>query len=302
MILDKDAQPKALPFSLLAEITNGFSDELEIGRGGFAVVYKAMLKSGDAAVKRLSSNAYMYENEFHREIECLMKVKHKNIVRFFGYCADTQGNVGSYNGKFVMADLQQRLLCFEYLPKGSLHDYIEDASGGLDWSERYKIIKGICEGLCYLHQKNILHLDLKPANILLDENMLPKITNFGLSRCFDEEQTRAITAKIIGTMGYLAPEHTSHEITHKFDLYSLGVIITEILTGKKGYQAVESVLKSWSNRLQMSEDSPEWEQIKLCAEIGLECTEFNPGKRPHSMKQIMDRLVETEGVEVFFIS
>ncbi|CAM0908465.1 unnamed protein product [Alopecurus aequalis] len=239
---DETEDPKALPLSLLEEITEGFSDRLEIGRGGFSVVYKGMLDNGSViAVKRLSST-YMYEKEFQREVECLMRVKHKNIVRFLGYCAYTQADMELYDGKWVMADTQQRLLCFEYLPNGSLYHYIKDPSGGLEWSSRYKIIKGICEGLSYLHHKNILHLDLKPANILLDEDMMPKINDFGLSRCFEEEQTRVSVTKMGGTIGYLAPEFTSRIITHKFDLYSLGMIIIEILTGKRGYQAVENGL------------------------------------------------------------
>ncbi|XBI43675.1 hypothetical protein VPH35_108416 [Triticum aestivum] len=199
MLVDDDAEPKALPFPLLEKITDGFSDKLEIGRGGFAVVYKAMLDNGIIAVKRMS-NTYMYEKEFHREVECLMKVKHKNLVRFLGYCADTQGNMGSYNGKMVMADVQQRLLCFEYLPKGSLDDYITDSFGEFEWRKCYQVIKGICEGLNYLHQNNIMHLDLKPGNILLDEDVMPKITDFGLSRCFEEGQTRVITENVGGTM------------------------------------------------------------------------------------------------------
>ncbi|CAM0908463.1 unnamed protein product [Alopecurus aequalis] len=295
---DETEDPKALPLSLLEEITEGFSDRLEIGRGGFSVVYKGMLDNGSViAVKRLSST-YMYEKEFQREVECLMRVKHKNIVRFLGYCAYTQADMELYDGKWVMADTQQRLLCFEYLPNGSLYHYIKDPSGGLEWSSRYKIIKGICEGLSYLHHKNILHLDLKPANILLDEDMMPKINDFGLSRCFEEEQTRVSVTKMGGTIGYLAPEFTSRIITHKFDLYSLGMIIIEILTGKRGYQAVENVLENWSSMLQVSQDNPLWQQIKVCAEIGIECTDFEPAKRPPSMKHIVDRLLETESAQV----
>jgi len=239
MLFDENIEPKALPLSLLKEITGGFSEE--IGRGWFAVVYKGVLDNGAfIAVKKLS-NTYMYEKEFHREVECLIKVKHKNVVRFIGYCVDSQGKAARYNGKFVMADVQQRLLCFEYLPYGTLDNYITDASRGLDWRMRYKIINGICDGLHYLHENHIVHMDLKPPNILLDGNMIPKIADFGLSRCFDEKQSRAITSKIGGTVGYLAPEFHSREITYGFDLYSLGVIIIEILTGKKGYADVENV-------------------------------------------------------------
>ncbi|KAM0921231.1 hypothetical protein ACQ4PT_007110 [Festuca glaucescens] len=123
MLCDEMSDPKALPLSLPEEITYGFSDEQEIGRGGFAVVYMGELEHRTVAMKRMSI-PYEYEKEFHREVEGLMMVKHKNVVRLLGYCANTQGGMEKYEGKFVMAEVQQRLLCFEYLPKGSLHEYI----------------------------------------------------------------------------------------------------------------------------------------------------------------------------------
>uniref|UniRef100_A0ACD5V7D6 Uncharacterized protein n=1 Tax=Avena sativa TaxID=4498 RepID=A0ACD5V7D6_AVESA len=240
ILLDEEETPTDLPLSLLKEITNNFSSEREIGCGGFAVVYKGMLANGTVAVKRLS-NTHMHENKFHQEVECLMKVKHKNIVRFFGYCSDTQGKAANYNGKFVMAEIQQRLLCFEYLSNGSLNNYIQDAACGLEWRICYQIIKGICEGLHYLHCNYILHLDLKPANVLLDIHMLPKIADFGLSKCFNEKQSQTVTSKLCGSIGYFAPESYSGRITFKSDIYSLGVIIIEILTGEKGYVELEDV-------------------------------------------------------------
>ncbi|CAM0958788.1 unnamed protein product [Alopecurus aequalis] len=297
MLHDEAAEPRALPFSLLEEITNDFSYKNEIGRGGFAVVYKGVLENGVVAVKRLS-NTYMYQNEFLQEVECLMKVKHKNIVRFLGYCSDTQGSMQMHKGKWVMADVQQRLLCFEYLPNGSLEGYIEDASGGLEWSTRCRIITGICEGLHSLHHINVMHLDLKPGNILMDDNFIPKITDFGLSRSLEELETRLVATKMFGTPGYLAPEFTSHVITHKFDLYSLGVIVTEILTGGKECQAIEEILEIWDKRLEVSQGYQHREQIRVCAEIGIECTNEDPEKRPDSMKDIMDLLAETESMEV----
>lgn len=93
MLIDEDLEPKALPYPLLKKITDDFSDKLEIGRGGFAVVYKAILDNGAVAVKRLLSNTYMHEEKFQGEVQCLMKAKHKNIVRFLGYCSDTQGRM-----------------------------------------------------------------------------------------------------------------------------------------------------------------------------------------------------------------
>uniref|UniRef100_A0A8I6WKJ8 non-specific serine/threonine protein kinase n=1 Tax=Hordeum vulgare subsp. vulgare TaxID=112509 RepID=A0A8I6WKJ8_HORVV len=241
MLIDGNAEPTNLPLSLLEDITKCFSEDHQIGIGGFAVVYKGMVGNGTVAVKRLSTTFDMQEKKFHKEVECLMKAKHKNIVRFLGYCSDTQGKIVDYEGKMVMADIRNWLLCFEYVPNGSLDKYITDASHGLGWRERYQIIKGICEGLCHLHEKRILHLDLKPANILINDHMVPKIADFGLSRCLDKEQTRDFTSNLCGSLGYLAPEFYSGHVSFASDIYSLGVIIVEILTGQKGYSEDDNV-------------------------------------------------------------
>ncbi|KAM0925015.1 hypothetical protein ACQ4PT_004476 [Festuca glaucescens] len=216
-----------------------------------------ILKNGKVAVKRLS-NKLMDDKEFLREVECLMTVKHKNVVRFLGYFANTQGSMELYNGKLVMADVTQRLLCFEYLSKGSLDQYITDASCGLEWRNRYKIIKGISHGF------------------------------------FHENQSRAITANIGGTLGYLPPEFCNGEITYLFDRFSLGVIFMELLTGKKGYH---DVVESWSNRLEESWGDIQLEQVRVCAEIGIECTDSNPAKGPDSTQHIIDRLDETGSMD-----
>ncbi|KAF8730982.1 hypothetical protein HU200_016858 [Digitaria exilis] len=282
ILLDRSSEPTDLPLSLLKEITNNFSDDQQVGKGGFAIVYKGLLQNGTVAVKKLFQTLEMHETKFAQEVACLMRVRHKYIVRFLGYCADTEAKITNHKGKLVMAEVRERLLCFEFMPNGSLDGYITDASQGLEWKTRYQLIKGICEGLHYLHQKNIVHLDLKPANILLDYNMVPKIAGFGLSRCFDEKQSRAITSKLVGSLGYLAPEFYSGEITLKLDIYSLGVIIIEILTGQKGYFHIEKVLESWSKRFETSQGDrdTQLQQIKVCAEIGLECMDSNPEKRP----------------------
>ncbi|KAF7062941.1 hypothetical protein CFC21_069482 [Triticum aestivum] len=246
MLFDENVEPMPLPLSLLEDITSSFSEDQAIGYGGFAVVYKGMLDNGTVAVKKLFETFCIDEKQFSEEIHCLMKAKHKNIVRFLGYCSNAQGEMVDYKGKLVLADVRERLLCFEYLRNGSLDKKITDASCGLEWRQRYQIIIGICNGLYYLHQKHIVHLDLKPENILLDDHMMPKITDFGLSRCFDEKQTRTVASKLIGTMGYLAPEFFGgRQITFKSDIYSLGIIIIDILTGEKGYVDVENVAGSW---------------------------------------------------------
>uniref|UniRef100_A0ACD5XBC3 Uncharacterized protein n=1 Tax=Avena sativa TaxID=4498 RepID=A0ACD5XBC3_AVESA len=290
MLLDESAEPTSLPLSLLQYITNRFSLDHQIGSGGFAVVYKGVVGKGMVAVKKLFNTLDIHENKFHEEVKCLIKAKHKNIVRFLGYCADMQGKMENYEGMLVMADQRNWLLCFEYVHNGGLDKHITDASCGLEWKVRYQIINGLCEGLLFLHEKRILHLDLKPANILIDHQMVPKIADFGLSRCLGEEQTRAITKNLCGTLGYMDPEYLkSGQITYASDIYSLGVIIMEILTGLKGYLKAENVVESWTNRLQASEGDVRLVQVRVCTEIGIECMDLDPNKRPVA-RDIIGRL------------
>ncbi|XP_037445351.1 uncharacterized protein LOC119314752 isoform X2 [Triticum dicoccoides] len=281
MLCDETAEPKPLPLSLLEEITKDFSPELNIGSGGYAEVYKGILENRLVAVKRML-NTYEYEKEYVREVECLMMVKHKNVVQFLGYCADTQGSMLKYAGKLVLADVRQRLLCFEFVPKGSLREYITGTSCGLHWTDRYQIIIGICQGLHYLHQNNIVHLDLKPENILLDDNLVPKITDFGLSRCFRPMQSQTFTVHIRGTPGYVAPECCNGEITHRLDMYSLGIIIAEVLTGERLdlNDNVDKVVESWSAILEKPQRDVQLEQVRVCVEIAMKCMELNPARRP----------------------
>ncbi|XP_047052526.1 receptor-like serine/threonine-protein kinase ALE2 [Lolium rigidum] len=294
MLIDENAEPTDLPLSLLEDITDRFSPDREIGRGGFAVVYKGIVGERMVAVKKLFKTIdVVHENKFHKEVECLMKAKHKNIVRFLGYCAEAHGKAADYEGRFVMANLLNWLLCFEYVPNGNLQKYITDASTGLEWKVRFRMIKEICQGLHYLHMNRILHLDLKPANILLDNSMVPKIADFGLSRYLNEEKTHDTTKHLLGTPGYMAPEFYGGRITFASDIYSLGVIIMEILTGVKGYPEDDNVIESWMSRL---EGDTQLEQVRQCTKIGIECMESDPKKRPVA-QHIIDMLEEMAGAD-----
>ncbi|KAK8447555.1 hypothetical protein SEVIR_8G091300v4 [Setaria viridis] len=297
MLLDGSAEPTDLPLSLLIAITNNFSNDMEIGSGGSAVVYKGLLQNGAIAVKKLISRAHHEEDSmFDNEVNHLMRVKHKNIVRFLGYCSNTQRKVFDHEGNYIMAEVRQRLLCFEYVPRGSLDNYITDVSLGLEWKMRYQIIRGICEGLHHLHDKRIAHLDLKPRNILLDYNMVPKICDFGTLRFIGEGQTREITEHIYGTLGYLAPEtYITGVVPFKSDIYALGIIISEILTGGKQCSSVVNVLEGWRNRLGKSGEDTPLEQIRGCAEICIRCSDYNPQKRP-AIQRIIEALDETESM------
>nr|XP_020157209.1 disease resistance protein RGA5-like [Aegilops tauschii subsp. strangulata] len=299
MLSDGTAEPMALPLTLLRDITDDFSDAHEIGIGGFSVVYKGKIGNRTVAVERMF-NTYRYEDMFQQELECLVKVKHKNVVRFLGYCVNTQGILATYNGKMVMADAREQLLCFEYLPKGSLDKYITDTSHKLQWTDCFQIITGICQGLNYLHQKRIVHLDLKPRNILLDDNFVPKIAGFTLSRCVVESEDW-VTTSMIGTPEYVPPEcFNDTEMTCRYpydrDIYSVGVTIMEILIGKKGYHDINMVVESWSDMADKSHSDVQMEQVRICAEIAIACIDFNPAKRPDA-QHIISRLdqIETMG-------
>ncbi|XP_048546577.1 disease resistance protein RGA5-like [Triticum urartu] len=282
VLLDKSADPVDLPFSLLKAITGNFSEDNEIGSGGFGAVYKGVLPSGrTVAVKKLFEMYEILDKNFASEVTCLAGVRHKNTVRFLGYCSETQQVLMPYDGKRVLADVRHRLLCFEYMPKGCLADYLPDAACRFQWITRYQIIKGVCEGVHYLHKQRIIHMDLKPQNVLLDDNMLPRITDFGLSRRLSESKSRAITENKHGTMGYMAPEFINKgEITFKTDIYSLGVIIMEILMGHKDYSNVKEIVESWTNKFRTSESQTALEQVKVCAEIGIKCMNYDPKNRP----------------------
>ncbi|KAL6622406.1 hypothetical protein ACP70R_032285 [Stipagrostis hirtigluma subsp. patula] len=299
---DQVSESQSLPLEYLREITNNFSDEHLLGKGGFGNVYKGVDKSGALiAVKKLTlTMPGVQDRQFENEICHLMKLKHPNIVQIVGYCSETESTLVQYDGKYVLAEKSERLICLEYLPKGSLHNYLSDESSGLDWYRRYNIIEGICYGLHYLHEEwkvntPIIHMDLKPPNILLDDNLVPKIADFGLSRLFGEEQTRTCTASCEGTLGYMAPEYIDRGIiTKKLDIFSLGVLIIEIMTGQKEYpyetevsfqKFIELVLKNWRNRLEKSSSSDasrdiDCQQIRRCIQIGLMCIKLNWEERP----------------------
>nr|CAB3489193.1 unnamed protein product [Digitaria exilis] len=231
--------PKEIPFHLLKEITDGFSNERKLGSDTYANVYMGVNKDGEKiAVKMLFAMPGLDKMQFANEFNNLSRLQHPNIVRLVGYCHETEKIYVEHKGRLIFADKVHMALCFEYMHGGSLDMYLSDECTGLDWNVRYKIIKGICKGLKYLHEElrsPIYHLNLKPANILLDENMLPKITDFSLSRIFQNESTQ-VTMNVIGTPGYLPPEYIeSNIISNKSDIFSLGVIIIKIMLGPMGH-------------------------------------------------------------------
>ncbi|CAN6201304.1 unnamed protein product [Urochloa humidicola] len=319
ILQDGSSEPWNLPLEYLRKITNNFADDRLVGEGGFGKVYKGVLQNGTlVAVKKFGQliKLGIQERQFENEVYHLIRLKHPNIVRFIGYCYETRNECVQHNGKYIFAEMQQRFICLEYMPNGSLDRHLSDESSGHDWHTRYKIIKGICCGLHYLHEEcqrqfsaSIIHLDLKPANILLDDNMGPKVADFGLSRLFEDNKTHSCAAFPSGSFGYMAPEYFMGGIvTTKADVYNLGVIIMEIITGGKvsifSYSSpsswqyfVKCVLEKWRSRLGAASET-DCKQIKCCLEIGLECIKINREERPTS-REIIERLDRWESTHCY---
>ncbi|KAK9074722.1 hypothetical protein SSX86_003040 [Deinandra increscens subsp. villosa] len=212
--------------STLIVATDNFSIGNKLGEGGFGPVYKGFLENGvEIAVKRLSRVSTQGVEEFKNEVIFISKLQHRNLVKILGYCVKGP----------------EKLLVYEFMPNNSLDLLLFGTKRKiLNWSQRYHIINGIARGLLYLHQDShlrIIHRDLKAANILLDHEMNPKISDFGLARRFGGNETETNTIRVVGTYGYMAPEYAGDEFfSTKSDVFSFGVLVLEVVSGKKNRQ------------------------------------------------------------------
>ncbi|GMJ09853.1 cysteine-rich RLK (RECEPTOR-like protein kinase) 25 [Hibiscus trionum] len=276
----------------LKSATANFSVVNKLGQGGFGPVYKGKLMDGrEIAVKRLSSNSGQGLEELKTEVLLVAKLLHRNLVKLLGFCLEEE----------------EKLLVYEYLPNGSLDKILFDQRKRLrlDWERRYKIIVGIARGLLYLHedsQLRIIHRDLKASNILLDEQMNPKISDFGLAKLFGESQTQGNTNRIAGTYGYMAPEYAKNGyFSTRSDVYSFGMLVLEIVTGQKNSSFRNSInLQShawlhWTSGTAeelidpvLADPWPRSEAFK-CIHIGLLCVQETAADRP-SMSDIISML------------
>uniref|UniRef100_K4AI74 Protein kinase domain-containing protein n=1 Tax=Setaria italica TaxID=4555 RepID=K4AI74_SETIT len=221
----KNSEFSVFDFEQVLEATNQFSEENKLGQGGFGAVYKGLFSDGqEIAVKRLASHSGQGFTEFKNEVQLIAKLQHMNLVRLLGCCSQED----------------EKILVYEYLPNKSLDFFIfdENKRALLDWSKLLAIIVGIAHGLLYLHKHSrlrVIHRDLKPSNILLDSEMNPKISDFGLAKIFSSTNTQAnTTRRVVGTYGYMAPEYASEGIfSIKSDVFSFGVLVLEILSGKR---------------------------------------------------------------------
>jgi len=298
-ILDGAKDPTNLSLQLLKDITGNFSQDRKIGHGGFGKVYKGLLGERIVAVKRIHISEHTFDDKlFHREVESLMKIDHRNVVRFLGVCSQGHHKLIDKDGsrKYIWVTELEKLLCFEYISNGSLDKHITDELRGLEWETRYEIITGICEGLRYLHNEiKIIHMDLKPANILIHhlnaKYMVPKITDFGLSRPNDKSHT---VGKTYGTSVYCAPEYRDDgKTTPACDIYGLGLIIIELVTGSKDTPKRNNVLRRWRHRWSEPPTQLRYQQVTRCMEIAGRCRAKKPEDRP-SISEIISFLSDSE--------
>ncbi|OAY26069.1 hypothetical protein MANES_16G019000v8 [Manihot esculenta] len=273
-------------FSTILAATNNFSATNILGQGGFGSVYKGKLSNGqEIAVKRMSKNSKQGIREFKNEAILIAKLQHRNLVKLIGCCIQKK----------------EQVLIYEYLPNKSLDSFLFDQERRflLDWEMRFNIIIGIARGILYLHQDSrlrIIHRDLKSSNILLDGEMNPKISDFGMARLFRSDQIQDVTNRVVGTYGYMSPEYAVFgKFSVKSDVFSFGVILLEIISGKRsnGFNQEDTSLSLighvWDlwregKALEIVDSSMEssynHHEAMRCIQIGLLCVQENAANRP----------------------
>ncbi|KAB2627104.1 receptor-like protein kinase [Pyrus ussuriensis x Pyrus communis] len=290
----KALKPSRYSYADIKRITNQFKDKL--GEGAYGTVFKGMLSSEFLiAVKVLNSSKGDGE-EFVNEVRTMGHIHHVNVARLVGFCADGFA----------------RALVYEFFPNGSLQDFISSADSKnsfLGWDKLQDIALGIAKGIEYLHQGcdlRILHFDIKPHNVLLDQNFTPKISDFGLAKLCSKDQSLVSMTTAKGTMGYIAPEVFSRNfgnVSYKADVYSYGMLLLEMVGGRKNIGSItdtttnEIYYPQWIyNLLEEGDDlrihigeEGDGKIPKKLAIIGLRCIQWHPSDRP-SMKTAVQML------------
>ncbi|XP_062106209.1 G-type lectin S-receptor-like serine/threonine-protein kinase At4g03230 [Humulus lupulus] len=278
-----------IPFVTLESIlvaTDNFSEANKLGEGGFGPVYKGLFPGEEEiAIKRLASGSTQGLEEFKNEVLLIAKLQHRNLVRLVGYCVEGD----------------EKLLLYEYMPNKSLDTFIFDGQLCvlLNWEIRFNIILGIARGLIYLHRDSrlrIIHRDLKSSNVLLDEEMNPKVSDFGLAKIFGGKQIEASTNRVVGTYGYMSPEYALYGLfSEKSDVFSFGVVILEIISGRRNTRFSQSELamslphyawKLWKENKAVDlmdatlRETCNVNEFLRCVKVGLLCVEDDPNDRP----------------------
>ncbi|KAK1440115.1 hypothetical protein QVD17_05940 [Tagetes erecta] len=278
-----DARPYTFSYVELRDATNDFSPANKLGEGGFGPVYKGTLGDGSViAVKQLSVASHHGKTQFMAEIATISAVQHRNLVKLCGSCIEGE----------------KRLLVYEYLENKSLDQALfGDNSLSLNWATRFEICIGIARGLAYLHEESrirIIHRDVKASNVLLDADLNPKISDFGLAKLYDDKKTHMST-RVAGTIGYLAPEYAMRGyLTEKADVFGFGVVALEIISGRPNSDSTledeKIYLLEWAwnlheanSELELADEKlSEFDEneVKRVTRIALLCTQTSPTQRP----------------------
>ncbi|TQD96406.1 hypothetical protein C1H46_017901 [Malus baccata] len=289
-----------LTFADLLEATNGFHDNSLIGKGGFGDVYKAQLKDGSVvAIKKLKHISEKGDREFTAEMETIGKIKHRNLVPLLGYC-----KVG-----------EERLFVYEYMKYGSLDDVLHEqkkAGVKLNWAARRKIAIGSARGLAFLHHNcipHIIHRDMKSSNVLVDENLEARVSDFGMARLMSAMDTHLSVSTLAGTPGYVPPEYyQSFRCSTKGDVYSYGVVLLELLTGRRPTDSADfgdNNLVGWVKQHAklkisdvfdpelMKEDASLEIELLQHLKVACACLDDRPFRRP-TMIQVMEMFKEIQ--------
>ncbi|KAL7201083.1 hypothetical protein ACSBR1_032899 [Camellia fascicularis] len=291
----KKLKVKLFSFASILAATNNFSPENKLRQGGFGPVYKGILPEGqEIAVKRLLRGSGQGLVEFKNEIILIAKLQHMNLVRLLGCCIHRD----------------EKMLIYEDMPNKSLDFFLFDSTQKelLDWKKRYNIIEGIAQGLLYLHEYSrlrIIHRDLKASNILLDNDMNSKISDFGMARIFGRNESEANTNRVVGTYGYMSPEYAMEGLfLEKSDVYSFGVLMLEIVSGRKNssfyhhdrpVNLIGYACELWKegNGLELMDstlgNSCSSSQVLRCIQVGLLCVQENAVDRP-TMSDVISML------------
>ncbi|XP_011037047.1 PREDICTED: probable receptor-like protein kinase At5g39020 isoform X1 [Populus euphratica] len=299
MFLDnyRSLNPTRYSYADLKRITNQFSDEL--GQGAYGTVFKGKLTNEITVAVKLLSNSIGKGEEFINEVGTMASIHHVNVVRLIGFCADGF----------------RRALVYEYLPNDSLQKFISSADSRnhfLGWERLNRVALGIAKGIEYLHQgcdQRILHFDIKPQNILLDNEFNPKIADFGMAKLCSKDKSAISMTTARGTVGYIAPEVFSRNfgnVSYKSDVYSFGMLVLEMVGGRKNVDDTaengdQIYFPEWIyNLLEKEEDlrfhidgEEDAKIAKKLAIVGLWCIQWNPAERP-SMKTVV-QMLEGEG-------
>ncbi|GLU09081.1 hypothetical protein SLE2022_259570 [Rubroshorea leprosula] len=299
---NEDLELPFFEFVVISKATNDFSSDQKLGEGGFGPVYKGTLPDGkDIAVKRLSRSSGQGLVEFKNEVALIAKLQHRNLVKLLGCCI--QG--------------EEKMLIYEYMPNKSLDYFIFDDTRRnlLDWSRRFHIICGIARGLLYLHQDSrlrIIHRDIKASNVLLDNEMNPKISDFGLAKTFGE-QSDGKTNRVVGTYGYMAPKYAINgQFSIKSDVFSFGILLLEIISGKRNrgfYHLSDNInlighaWRLWKEGHPLElidsfvKESCTLSEVLRCIHIGLLCAQQHSKDRPSMSSVVVMLSSETELVQ-----